>query len=158
GRSIRRCHGLTSAQPYAARAGAAQALPARRTKDSFPELHNRRAGSGPFHVGMRLGSRGFLSRVVGHGRIRLRLYISAAECRTGHQGETMNDLDKGIEAADFELPRDGGGTIKLSDHRGRPVVLFFDPKDDTSGCTAEAIDFSALRPDFETLGAVVIGM
>ena len=70
----------------------------------------------------------------------------------------MNDLDKGIEAPDFELPRDGGGTIKLSDLRGRPVVLFFYPKDDTSGCTAEAIDFSALRPDFEKLGAVVIGM
>ena len=70
----------------------------------------------------------------------------------------MNDLDKGIEAPDFELPRDGGGTIKLSDLRGKPVVLFFYPKDDTSGCTAEAIDFSALRPEFEKLGAVVIGM
>ncbi|TWG95446.1 peroxiredoxin Q/BCP [Mesorhizobium sp. J18] len=70
----------------------------------------------------------------------------------------MADLVKGTEAPDFELPRDGGGIIKLSDLRGKPVVLFFYPKDDTSGCTAEAVDFSALRPDFEKLGAVVIGM
>jgi len=107
---------------------------------------------------MRLGSRGFLQRVIDHGRIRQQLYISAPKCRTRNQDKTMADLVKGTEAPDFELPRDGGGIIKLSDLRGKPVVLFFYPKDDTSGCTAEAVDFSALRPDFEKLGAVVIGM
>lgn len=65
---------------------------------------------------------------------------------------------KGSEAPDFALPRDGGGETRLSSFRGRPVVLFFYPKDDTSGCTAEAIDFSKLKPDFDKLGIVVLGM
>ncbi|WP_157014842.1 peroxiredoxin [Mesorhizobium xinjiangense] len=64
----------------------------------------------------------------------------------------------GQEAPDFELPRDGGGTIRLSDLRGKPVVLYFYPKDDTSGCTKEALDFSALKPEFDEAGAVVIGI
>ncbi|WP_048648802.1 peroxiredoxin [Nitratireductor soli] len=70
----------------------------------------------------------------------------------------MTEPVKGSEAPDFALPRDGGGELKLSDLRGKIVVLFFYPKDDTSGCTAEAIDFSALKPEFEKHGAVVLGM
>ncbi len=66
--------------------------------------------------------------------------------------------DVGQEAPDFELPRDGGGTIRLSDLRGKPVVLYFYPKDNTSGCTSEALDFSALKPKFDELGATVIGI
>ncbi len=64
----------------------------------------------------------------------------------------------GKNAPDFELPRDGGGTISLSALRGKNVVLFFYPKDDTSGCTAESIDFSALGAEFEKAGAAVIGI
>ncbi|EKF41094.1 bacterioferritin comigratory protein [Nitratireductor indicus C115] len=70
----------------------------------------------------------------------------------------MAELVKGSEAPDFSLPSDGGGEVKLSDLRGKIVVLFCYPKDDTSGCTAEAIDFSALRGGFEAIGAVVIGL
>jgi peroxiredoxin Q/BCP len=70
----------------------------------------------------------------------------------------MAILDIGSTPPDFTLPRDGGGTITLSDLRGKPVVLYFYPKDDTSGCTQEAIEFSGLRPQFEKLGAKVIGM
>ena len=70
----------------------------------------------------------------------------------------MTDLAEGQKAPDFELPRDGGGILKLSDLRGRKVVLFFYPKDDTSGCTAEAIDFSRLKSRFEAAGAVVVGL
>jgi peroxiredoxin Q/BCP len=70
----------------------------------------------------------------------------------------MTELSPGQDAPQFELPRDGGGTLTLSALRGKAVVLYFYPKDDTSGCTAEAIDFSALKPDFEKAGAVVIGM
>lgn len=70
----------------------------------------------------------------------------------------MTVLDKGSQAPDFALPRDGGGTVSLSDLRGKTVVLYFYPKDDTSGCTAESIDFSALKPEFEKAGAVVVGM
>ncbi|HMF47468.1 MAG TPA: peroxiredoxin [Candidatus Saccharimonadales bacterium] len=70
----------------------------------------------------------------------------------------MTILDIGSTPPDFTLPRDGGGMITLSGLRGKPVVLYFYPKDDTSGCTQEAIEFSGLRPQFEKLGAKVIGM
>jgi len=70
----------------------------------------------------------------------------------------MTELGPGQKAPDFDLPRDGGGTLKLSDLTGKKVVLYFYPKDDTSGCTAEAIDFSALKPEFEKAGTVVVGI
>lgn len=70
----------------------------------------------------------------------------------------MSDLETGQAAPQFALPRDGGGILTLSDFAGKPIVLYFYPKDDTTGCTAEAIDFSRLRRQFEDAGAVVIGM
>jgi thioredoxin-dependent peroxiredoxin len=66
--------------------------------------------------------------------------------------------DIGQDAPDFELPRDGGGTVALSSLKGQTVVLYFYPKDDTSGCTTEAIDFSALKEEFEKAGATIIGL
>ncbi len=68
---------------------------------------------------------------------------------------TVQDGDR---APDFTLPADGGGTISLSALRGRPVVLYFYPKDDTSGCTAEACAFRDAGPDFSKLDARVIGV
>ena len=70
----------------------------------------------------------------------------------------MAELAIGQTAPQFELPRDGGGTLSLASLKGKSVVLYFYPKDDTSGCTAEAIDFSGLKADFEKAGAVVIGL
>jgi len=70
----------------------------------------------------------------------------------------MAEIAVGDLAPAFELPQGGGGTLSLSSYRGKPVVLYFYPKDDTSGCTAEAIAFSGLKPQFEKAGAVVIGM
>ncbi|WP_269930166.1 peroxiredoxin [Aminobacter sp. HY435] len=70
----------------------------------------------------------------------------------------MSDLETGQPAPQFELPRDGGDILTLSDFAGKPVVLYFYPKDDTSGCTAEAIDFTQLKPQFEKAGATVIGV
>lgn len=70
----------------------------------------------------------------------------------------MTKPETGDKAPDFELPRDDGGTISLSAQAGNKVVLFFYPKDDTSGCTAEAIAFSELLKEFNTAGATVIGM
>jgi peroxiredoxin Q/BCP len=64
----------------------------------------------------------------------------------------------GSPAPDFTLPADGDGRITLSAFRGRPVVLYFYPKDDTSGCTKEACAFRDLWPDFTALDAVVIGV
>ncbi len=67
-------------------------------------------------------------------------------------------LNIGDKAPRFELPGDGGGTVRLSDFAGQPVVVYFYPKDDTAGCTAEAIDFSRLKPEFGKAGATVIGI
>ncbi|MBB5073094.1 peroxiredoxin Q/BCP [Bartonella callosciuri] len=65
---------------------------------------------------------------------------------------------KGTSAPDFNLPRDGGGSLCLSDLQGKLVVLYFYPKDDTSGCTSEAIDFTRLKTEFDEIGAVIIGI
>ena len=65
---------------------------------------------------------------------------------------------QGHPAPDFTLPRDGGGDITLSALRGQKVVLYFYPKDDTPGCTTEALDFTARAADFAAAGAVVIGI
>jgi thioredoxin-dependent peroxiredoxin len=70
----------------------------------------------------------------------------------------MPDLNEGDRAPDFDLPTDGGGRVSLADLKGKPVVLYFYPKDDTSGCTAEAIAFSGLKGEFEAAGARVIGV
>ncbi len=74
------------------------------------------------------------------------------------KGQHMALPEIGQDAPDFELPSDGGGTIALSALKGKAVVLYFYPKDDTSGCTTEAVDFSALRDDFEAAGATVVGV
>jgi peroxiredoxin Q/BCP len=67
-------------------------------------------------------------------------------------------LDVGDVAPDFSLPIDGGGEITLSSMRGKKVVLYFYPKDDTSGCTKEACDFREKISEFTKAGAVVLGM
>ena len=66
-------------------------------------------------------------------------------------------LAEGSPAPDFALPRDGGGEVTLEGLRGKAVVLYFYPKDDTSGCTKEAIAFTGLLDRFEQAGAVVLG-
>jgi peroxiredoxin Q/BCP len=70
-------------------------------------------------------------------------------------------VQDGDEAPDFELPTGTGETLKLSKlvkSGGKPVVVYFYPKDDTSGCTAEAKDFTRLAPDFRRAGVEVIGI
>lgn len=70
----------------------------------------------------------------------------------------MAQITKGDQAPDFNLPTDGDGRFNLSANQGKIIVLFFYPKDDTSGCTMEAIDFTAKLAEFEKLGAIVIGL
>jgi thioredoxin-dependent peroxiredoxin len=67
-------------------------------------------------------------------------------------------VELGGKAPDFSMPTDGGGTVTLSQLQGRKVVLYFYPKDDTSGCTAEACGFRDSFPDYGGAGAVVIGV
>jgi len=69
-----------------------------------------------------------------------------------------NTLEVGDKAPPFTLPADAGSEISLSGLRGKTVVLYFYPKDDTSGCTAEAIAFSRDAKAFKQAGAVVIGI
>ncbi len=70
----------------------------------------------------------------------------------------MTELATGDQAPPFSLPSDGGGTVRLTELRGKIVVLFFYPQDNTPTCTTEAIDFSRLKPSFEKAGAVVVGI
>lgn len=70
----------------------------------------------------------------------------------------MAVLGIGATAPDFNLPRDGGGRVSLADFRGKSLVLFFYPKDDTTGCTAESLAFTALADEFDAAGAAVVGM
>lgn len=64
----------------------------------------------------------------------------------------------GTPAPDFELTTDARETFHLSRHRGRPVVLYFYPQDDTEGCTLENIEFTDLMPEFSKLKAIVVGI
>jgi peroxiredoxin Q/BCP len=66
--------------------------------------------------------------------------------------------ETGTTAPDFTLPRDGGGEISLSGQKPKAVVLYFYPKDDTSGCTKQAIGFTEMADAFAEAGAVVIGV
>ncbi len=66
-------------------------------------------------------------------------------------------LQAGDSAPDFKLPRDGEGFLSLADFRGKKFVLYFYPKDDTSGCTAEAIAFNGLAGDFAAAGTAIVG-
>lgn len=64
----------------------------------------------------------------------------------------------GKPAPDFTMPTDGGGQVSLKGLRGKTVVLYFYPKDDTSGCTAQACGFRDALPDFGKINATVIGV
>ena len=67
-------------------------------------------------------------------------------------------IDAGDKAPAFTLPTDGGGTVSLAKLRGKKVILYFYPKDDTPGCTKEACGFRDTFPDFSKAGAEVIGI
>jgi peroxiredoxin Q/BCP len=67
-------------------------------------------------------------------------------------------LDAGDAAPDFELESDNGGIIRLNALKGKLVVVYFYPKDDTSGCTKQAIAFTEQGPEFARLGAHIIGV
>jgi len=67
-------------------------------------------------------------------------------------------LTIGDKAPDFTLPTDGNGTVALKAQRGKSVIVYFYPKDDTSGCTKEACGFRDAMPDFSKVDATIIGI
>jgi peroxiredoxin Q/BCP len=70
----------------------------------------------------------------------------------------MGIPEAGEKAPDFTLSRDGGGSVSLSDYKGRKLVLYFYPKADTPGCTRESIEFNRLRGAFEQAGTAILGV
>ncbi|MDA0653918.1 MAG: peroxiredoxin [Proteobacteria bacterium] len=71
----------------------------------------------------------------------------------------VNKIEEGRPAPAFSMPTDnGGGAVSLARLKGRPFVLYFYPRDDTPGCTKEAIAFTAALDDFDAAGVVVIGV
>lgn len=73
-------------------------------------------------------------------------------------GAPAGPVEKGSRAPDFTLASDQGGAVSLSALRGKRVVLYFYPKDDTPGCTVQACDFRDAQPTFDGLDAVVLGV
>jgi len=67
-------------------------------------------------------------------------------------------LEPGQVAPEFSLPGNNGKTLSLSDYAGKPLVLYFYPKDNTPGCTTEAQDFTATLGDFQAQGAEIVGV
>lgn len=67
-------------------------------------------------------------------------------------------VQEGDAAPDFTMPTDGGGSVSLSDLKGKPVILYFYPKDDTPGCTKQACGFRDALPDFSAADATIIGV
>jgi peroxiredoxin Q/BCP len=72
--------------------------------------------------------------------------------------QSASSLQAGQKVPAFELAAEGGQPISSKSLKGAPFVIYFYPKDDTSGCTKEAIDFSALKPEFDKIGVQVIGV
>ena len=70
----------------------------------------------------------------------------------------MATATTGKKAPDFDLATDGGGRVRLSDLAGKKVVVYFYPKDDTGGCTLEALDFTKARKAFAKAGAAIVGI
>lgn len=71
---------------------------------------------------------------------------------------TAKEVEEGDKAPDFDMPTAGGGRVRLKDLKGQAVVLYFYPKDDTSGCTQEALRFTEKAANFRKAGALVVGV
>jgi peroxiredoxin Q/BCP len=81
-----------------------------------------------------------------------------AATKTAVNVESRALLAEGAKAPAFHLPRDGGGSVSLSDFSGQKLVLFFYPRANTPGCTKEAIDFTRLSDSFAESGTAVLGV
>jgi peroxiredoxin Q/BCP len=87
-----------------------------------------------------------------------RAAVRKSAAKTATAGLPAKGASEGDRAPAFRLALDDGETVTLPALKGQPFVLYFYPKDDTSGCTREAVDFSAARKKFDKLGVRVIGV
>jgi peroxiredoxin Q/BCP len=83
---------------------------------------------------------------------------AAKQAAAEELAKAYNMPQAGQKAPDFTMPTDGGGTVSLKSLKGKKLVLYFYPKDDTPGCTTEAKDFRDLHAEFEAAGIVIIGV
>lgn len=99
-----------------------------------------------------IASVGELVNLINHGR------DGGTESFLKQEREPVMTLKQGDQAPDFTLATDGNGSVTLSALRGKKVILYFYPRDDTPGCTIEACGFRDALPDFSGAGAVVLGI
>ncbi len=78
--------------------------------------------------------------------------------KVNQKGDAMSALDVGQKLPEFEMPASGEATVTNADYAGGKLVVFFYPRDDTSGCTKEAIAFTALSEDFAAAGTAILGV
>ena len=90
--------------------------------------------------------------------IRLPAVDAREAGRSRDRGGPEMTVEAGQEAPEFDLPAAGGGRARLADFKGRPLVVYFYPKDDTPGCTREAQCFAAVYPEFQAAGVAVVGI
>ena len=126
----------------------------------YAEAWARRDGYGMIILNARIGAEAFYAEA--------RLYMGGRAVRREHHPAYPDDqadlrretheLGGWRQGPDFNLPADGGGKIALKDLKGKKVVLYFYPKDDTPGCTAEACAFRDSLPDFSKVKAAIVGI
>jgi peroxiredoxin Q/BCP len=99
-------------------------------------------------------------RAIGRSRLAGAAAAPSFSGNPQHQDEEARimSVEVGQPAPDFTLPKAGGGEVSLSALRGRPVIVYFYPKADTSGCTKEACGFNEALPDFSGAEAEIVGI
>jgi peroxiredoxin Q/BCP len=127
---------------------------------AFAEAWARRGGYGMIILNARIGAEGFYKRhgYRAEGEPFDENTIPHIRMTKRTLGGKRMSLEIGDKAPSFTLPADGGGKVALKDLKGKKVVLYFYPKDDTSGCTAEACAFRDNLPDFSKVKAAIVGI
>ena len=127
---------------------------------AFAEAWARRHNYGMIILNARLGAEEFYKRhgYAAEGQPFDENTISHVRMTKRALGRKRMSLEIGDKAPSFTLPADGGGKVSRKELKGKTIVLYFYPKDDTSGCTAEACAFRDSLPDFSKVKASIIGI
>ena len=127
---------------------------------AFAEAWARRGGCGMIILNARVGVEEFYKRhgYAAEGEPFDENTIPHIRMTKRTLGGKRMSLEVGDKAPSFTLPADGGGKVALKDLKGKKIVLYFYPKDDTSGCTAESCAFRDNLPDFSKMKAAIVGI